>query len=148
MDRGTNRESFRNSLLQKRKKEKTKSINRNFCKTPQHPATSPPIASQERSLRGGKNILIPLHSVVQLARLNPLPCPLRPAARPRNWQKRGRFVFRPAPSRSIKIRPVSRDVDAFSEAGWALPVRPGERRGRWQKRESECSITVILVTSR
>lgn len=39
------------------------------------------------------------------------------------------FVFRPAPSRSIKIRPVSRDVDAFSEAGWALPVRPGERGG-------------------
>lgn len=62
------------------------------------------------------------------------PSDLFPPEAGRNWQKRGRFVFRPAPSRSIKIRPVSRDVDAFSEAGWALPVRPGELRG-WGERE-------------
>lgn len=64
--------------------------------------------------------------------------PRSPLDPPRNWQERWvvfspfsffSFVFRPAPSRSIKIRPVSRDVDAFSEAGWALPVRPGERGG-------------------
>lgn len=67
-----------------------------------------------------------------------LPGPRSPLDPPRNWQERWvvfspfsffSFVFRPAPSRSIKIRPVSRDVDAFSEAGWALPVRPGERGG-------------------
>lgn len=35
---------------------------------------------------------------------------------PDNWQESGRFVFGSAPSSGIKIRPVSRDVDAFSEA--------------------------------
>lgn len=52
-------------------------------------------------------------------------------------------VFRPAPSTSIKIRPVSRDVDAFSEAGWALPVHGqvnvgGARWGGGGRDRSRC----------
>jgi len=34
---------------------------------------------------------------------------------PDNWRESGHFVFGSAPSSGIKIRPVSRDVDAFSE---------------------------------
>ncbi|KAF7399140.1 hypothetical protein HZH68_007732 [Vespula germanica] len=41
-------------------------------------------------------------------------------SRPGNWQKNSCFLLGPVPSRRIKIRPVSRDVDVFSEAGWAL----------------------------
>ncbi|KAF7396166.1 hypothetical protein HZH66_007028 [Vespula vulgaris] len=50
-------------------------------------------------------------------------------SRPGNWQKNSCFLLGPVPSRRIKIRPVSRDVDVFSEAGWALLAGPVVERG-------------------
>ncbi|KAL2722277.1 hypothetical protein V1478_009140, partial [Vespula squamosa] len=62
-------------------------------------------------------------------------------SRPGNWQKNSCFVLGPVPSRRIKIRPVSRDVDVFSEAGWALPAGPhfakgGSMENRYKKRRN------------
>nr|KAF7423127.1 hypothetical protein H0235_008410 [Vespula pensylvanica] len=50
-------------------------------------------------------------------------------SRPGNWQKNSCFLLGPVPSRRIKIRPVSRDVDVFSEAGWALLAGPVVEKG-------------------
>ena len=129
--------SFSKKKKKKKKEKKIKSFNCNFCKTHRAPSNESPIASQER-FSAGENRSYSLAFCRPVSAAHPSVLPLSPRSAARNWQKRGRFVFRPAPSRSIKIRPVSRDVDAFSEAGWALPVRPGERRGREsRKRERE-----------